>query len=505
MFALEIKFNDGISQPEVLLVRRQHVVIGASDYAHVVIEGFAANRCDLKLTRGLGRQFRCQPIIKSSSNNSGPLPFAEGVYSGDVELELTEVSLHITALDVDLQLQSNESPDRAGVRILRQALSHESPVFPAVSILGAASVMVSFPEDEPLIIGRSRKCGLRLDAADVSSEQARIGFERGGFWIEDLGSKNGSFVEGRRVNGRQSLKRDSLVTIGSEFVLQVIKDQDDLAAVSQAKASGRQLKEEAHLYPCLVSSYEAVQPRRLVLLPGLRVTLGRDPCSDIWIEAAHVSRNHAEINYSDTGVLSVTDLSSNGTSLNGQELPAGKPVELSTSETSVLDLGMGVEISLCFSEADEAKVSGASQLQSAGLPWTAVSGVAGRRGGDGSDSIEVEDDRAIMGQVSGGESGDEPTLQRARGAFEDLVQRAQSVRDANISGLEARQKRAGEVLFSGDSSSAVDMTDGMLEENASAQGGIGRLGQVFLWLAVVVLALVVAELLIWFVGGSRLI
>ena len=38
MFALEISFQDGASQPEMILIRRPQALIGSSEYAHVVIE-----------------------------------------------------------------------------------------------------------------------------------------------------------------------------------------------------------------------------------------------------------------------------------------------------------------------------------------------------------------------------------------------------------------------------------------------------------------------------------
>ena len=49
MFALEISFKDGVSQPETILMRRPQALVGASDYAHVVIEDMKTLDYQLRL------------------------------------------------------------------------------------------------------------------------------------------------------------------------------------------------------------------------------------------------------------------------------------------------------------------------------------------------------------------------------------------------------------------------------------------------------------------------
>ncbi|OVE79673.1 hypothetical protein BVY02_02530, partial [bacterium J17] len=169
MFALEIDFKDGISPPETILVRRPHAIIGNGEYAHVVVEGAASGLSEFRVTRGIGREFRCHAVRRSSADNRQP-GFLEGAYKGNAELNLGEVTAHLTPLDVDLQIQSSESPDRAGLRILRSSLNHSSPMFPAVVVLGPVPLFLSFRENTAVFVGRSRKCILRLDASDVSRE-----------------------------------------------------------------------------------------------------------------------------------------------------------------------------------------------------------------------------------------------------------------------------------------------------------------------------------------------
>ena len=63
-------------------------------------------------------------------------------------------------------------------------------------------------------LGRDQECDLVLDAEDVSRRHARVGAGDGGHVLEDLGSTNGSFVGGARVE-RKELASGDLVRLGS--------------------------------------------------------------------------------------------------------------------------------------------------------------------------------------------------------------------------------------------------------------------------------------------------
>jgi len=53
------------------------------------------------------------------------------------------------------------------------------------------------------LIGRGRHCDLVLDSAKVSREHAVIRREGDGWWIEDLGSSNGTWLGKARVERRR--------------------------------------------------------------------------------------------------------------------------------------------------------------------------------------------------------------------------------------------------------------------------------------------------------------
>ncbi len=68
-------------------------------------------------------------------------------------------------------------------------------------------------------IGRSRQCDVVLDDANVSREHAEIR-PRGGAWVlTDLGSTNGSAVNGRRINRPEVIKPGDELEIGTSIII----------------------------------------------------------------------------------------------------------------------------------------------------------------------------------------------------------------------------------------------------------------------------------------------
>ena len=67
----------------------------------------------------------------------------------------------------------------------------------------------------PLTIGRTSENSLVLPLDEfVSSRHARVEARRDGAWIVDLGSTNGTLVNGRRIDGRYELRDGDIVRIG---------------------------------------------------------------------------------------------------------------------------------------------------------------------------------------------------------------------------------------------------------------------------------------------------
>jgi hypothetical protein len=71
---------------------------------------------------------------------------------------------------------------------------------------------------EGATLGRSNGADIRVDDPFASSAHARI-FSRGDLmYVEDMGSTNGTYLNGRRLNGAERLKMADVIRIGdSEY------------------------------------------------------------------------------------------------------------------------------------------------------------------------------------------------------------------------------------------------------------------------------------------------
>jgi DNA-binding winged helix-turn-helix (wHTH) protein len=67
-------------------------------------------------------------------------------------------------------------------------------------------------------IGRDRGCAVRIDADSVSRHHARLTVTEGEASIEDLGSKNGTWVDGERIDRPAQLADGTSFRVGSESV-----------------------------------------------------------------------------------------------------------------------------------------------------------------------------------------------------------------------------------------------------------------------------------------------
>ena len=65
------------------------------------------------------------------------------------------------------------------------------------------------------VLGRSREADIVLDDANVSRKHAEVRPSGGSWTVRDLGSTNGVKVNGRRIDGAQSLKAGDVIELGT--------------------------------------------------------------------------------------------------------------------------------------------------------------------------------------------------------------------------------------------------------------------------------------------------
>jgi predicted component of type VI protein secretion system len=90
-------------------------------------------------------------------------------------------------------------------------------------------------EGDQLIIGRDAVNGVAINDAEVSRKHARMTFQGGKYVLEDLGSTNGTFVNGQRLVSSTVLKPGDVVSFGEQIVLMY----EGLSADAGATVIGR--------------------------------------------------------------------------------------------------------------------------------------------------------------------------------------------------------------------------------------------------------------------------
>ena len=89
------------------------------------------------------------------------------------------------------------------------------------------------PESGEIVIGRSSELDMVLVEDMVSRRHAKISVEDGDIFLEDLGSTNGSFVNGEKIT-RTKLEEGDRILIGTS-IIKVVTSDGTTASVQDAQ------------------------------------------------------------------------------------------------------------------------------------------------------------------------------------------------------------------------------------------------------------------------------
>lgn len=154
--------------------------------------------------------------------------------------------------------------------------------------------------DGELSIGRDPDNDVEIDMAEVSRFHARIMLYEGGYGVMDIGSTNGTFINGKKIAPRMivRLSHGDAIRIGDNFGAAAnitFLDKDNPFTISGRLPIGESRLGDVERY-----------------------SIGRDPASDLPLDSPVVSWKHAEVVSSDLG-YHLNDLgSTNGTFINGR-------------------------------------------------------------------------------------------------------------------------------------------------------------------------------------------
>jgi hypothetical protein len=97
-------------------------------------------------------------------------------------------------------------------------------------------------EKEEILLGRDLANEIPISDPEVSRRHARFMMQGENIMVEDLGSTNGTFLNGQRISSPQQLRAGDVITLGEDIVLafeQVGFDPDATVVKSQADLTAR--------------------------------------------------------------------------------------------------------------------------------------------------------------------------------------------------------------------------------------------------------------------------
>lgn len=159
---------------------------------------------------------------------------------------------------------------------------------------------------EASVIGRDPGIAVSVAMEGISRRHAQIRFDGKVYWIEDLTSTNGTFLNGRPVR-KERLRHLDVITLGRKAdLLFVLRSEEQQVVKRKGIVRAALVAESPDSIP-----YE---------VPVGETTLGRSSVCNVRVESTTASKMHAHVRRS-VDQLVVQDLgSSNGTFVNGQRV-----------------------------------------------------------------------------------------------------------------------------------------------------------------------------------------
>lgn len=174
-------------------------------------------------------------------------------------------------------------------------------------------------------VGRDPRSDIAVNDNRVSWNHVVVEAKRGAWYAQDCGSRNGTFVAGRKVD-RFEIIEDCVLRLGNPADGPAL-----FCSVSRPVPLGPPPVSPGFQRPSVDR-----RPTAVMRAPARTLRIGRADDNDIVLADLSVSRHHAELRNADGGRYEVLDLDShNGTFLNGARVTARAPV----TEQDIIGIG----------------------------------------------------------------------------------------------------------------------------------------------------------------------
>jgi pSer/pThr/pTyr-binding forkhead associated (FHA) protein len=238
------------------------------------------------------------------------LESSNGTFVNDVRITDTvvvEAGGRVLVGDTTIEVTASARLDTAVVPAVRptDTLVTELPATPepaaepappalVLEVVGADGAARELPLEAPLEVGRDPDAGLVLDDHLVSRLHVRLTPRDGEVTVEDLGSRNGTFVNGTRVEAPASAGPGDSVLVGGTTLVVGIAPAEAAASASEAPPS-EPSAQDVPAPEYVVQVIEGWAAGRRFRLTG-PLEVGRDTAAEVpLVDDDRVSPRHARL------------------------------------------------------------------------------------------------------------------------------------------------------------------------------------------------------------------
>jgi pSer/pThr/pTyr-binding forkhead associated (FHA) protein len=235
----------------------------------------------------------------------------------------------------------------------------------------------STPIHETLILGREHSCDVVLQSDTASRKHARLFLENDALYVEDLGSRNGTYKNEIRIDSKTELRDGDRLRLDKEVfyiknaaaitntAMNMVDSDHAMGPGGTIMASiDRDSREGGTIIAQRVNverpSLVGVSPPytgQVFEIAGQGVTIGRAPQNDIVLQESAVSLEHARVKYENNNWQIVDLMSANGTFVNTK-----KVTQMFLNPSDVIKIG---PIELRFMLGGQKAKSAAAKARSA--------------------------------------------------------------------------------------------------------------------------------------------
>lgn len=356
MFVLDFAFKDDLSKPAYFFMKKLSFKVGATSECDLQIADLKTLGFDILITRGIGSQIKISTIGNNANNDLARL--FKGTYENTAEIDIPTLSLKIKAIDIDCYPNSLENYTESSSKIFRKIVSKPKTDFPVLFIYDSTKskkanecLNISLHSFSEIIIGRNHESTIQLNNDDISGTHAKIEFINNSYYLTDLNSTNGTYINSKPVNQKIEFKSKDLIVLGGSTVLKVVNNSEEMLEFRSSIINKKDLP-KLRRYPVVLTNSELVQPRRIVLPQNKSIVVGRDPECDVWIGVPSVSREHCYLTFEGNQSITIKDASRNGTFTASMNLSDGSE-HLINKVPEVIFFDNNIFLVICFDEKQE--------------------------------------------------------------------------------------------------------------------------------------------------------